>query len=70
MIETKFSIGDKVTHFTGAEGMVIAIFIRGNHTAYEFATSDSDGIPKAVVVEECEISKNDNGILGFKKAQQ
>lgn len=67
MIETKFSMGDKVTHFTGIEGMIVAIIHRDKNT-YEMSYCH-DGELISRIVEECEISVRDNGTIGFKKAQ-
>jgi hypothetical protein len=66
-ITVKYAIGESVTHFTGVRGMVTAIFIRDKHTAYELAFADENGLPKVVAVEECELTNNENGSLGFRK---
>ena len=56
-------IGDKVTHFTGIEGMITAIFYRVQNT-YEF-TYCNDGEIVSRVVEECEISLVKTDKVGF-----
>lgn len=64
MIETTYSIGDKVEHFTGIIGMITAIFHRSGRNSYEMSYSD-DGKPCCVSVEECEISIWEKTSLGF-----
>lgn len=68
MIETKYSMGDKVKHFTGIEGMIVAIFHRGKNT-YEMSYCH-DGELMSRIVEECEISLTINGPIGFKKERR
>ena len=63
-IETKFSIGDLVKHFTGVSGMITAIFIRSG-VSYELCFCENDK-PSCVCVEECEIFATNEHGLGFK----
>lgn len=67
VIETKFSIGDEINHFTGVSGMVTAIFHRSGMNCYEMTFLD-DGKPACINVHECEISTKEKSGLGFKKA--
>ena len=56
-ISVKYLIGTKVktTHKNGIEGIVTAIFIRGQGRAYEFSYVNHEGTPTSVNVEEAEI---------------
>lgn len=65
-IETKFSIGDSVTHFTGIPGMVIAIFHRGGENTYEFSFLKDDA-PSCVNAQECELYPDSDHNMGFKR---
>ena len=65
-IETKYSIGDKVEHFTGVLGMITAIFHRSGKNSYEMSYFD-DGSLSYVAVEECEISVFKADCIGFKR---
>ena len=66
-IESKYATGDKVVHFTGLHGMIIAIIHRGSGNVFEMSFCDNDGIPISKIVEECELTTSDNGSLGFEK---
>lgn len=66
MIETKFSIGDLVKHFTGIPGMVTAIFHRSGKNSYEFSFLHEDK-PTCVNAEEYELYSTPCDSLGFKK---
>ena len=49
----------------GIEGMITAIFIRGKNTCYEFSYVDSDGNPRGVNLDECELTSSDIHKMGF-----
>jgi hypothetical protein len=65
-IETKFSIGELVKHFTGVPGMITAIFHRSGKNSYEMSYLEGDK-PTCVSVEEYEICTDSDYTMGFKR---
>lgn len=49
----KYKIGDKVTHFTGINGMITGVFLDTNQ--YEFTYLDNNSDIKTIRLVECEI---------------
>ena len=66
-IEVEYGIGTRVEHFTGYQGIVTAIFIRGTNINYEFTYGTPDGAIKSLSVESCELEVSEMKPLGFKK---
>ena len=62
-IRVDFSIGDKVFHFTGVEGLVTAIHFRGREASYEMSYLGDSG-PACVECMACEL-KADLGAKTF-----
>ncbi len=64
-ISVKYQQGDKVrTKLGGVEGIITAIFIRGEGRTYEFSYIDN-GTPSCTNVQELEIEPSKEGKLGF-----
>ena len=65
-ITTKYKCGDEVS-CTGKDGMVTAIFIRGEGRTYQFSYADNNGNPTCVTAEEFELTPIESNSFGFKK---
>ena len=63
-ITVKYPIGKDVEHFSGVQGRVTAIFIRGSQKTYEMSYLSGDN-PTCVTVEECELKSIQGKDFGF-----
>lgn len=64
-IETKFTVGDTVNHFTGVPGMITAVFYRGGESTYEMSFLHDDK-PICINAQECELCIDSENSMGFK----
>ena len=72
LINVEHNIGDKVTHFTGVEGMITAVRFTGLGVQYEMSYYSGSSDPACIHVNPCEIKSSGNNPFGFaskKKAQ-
>jgi hypothetical protein len=62
----KYKIGDKVTHFTGVNGMIVGVSLDNN--VYWFVYLKDGSELRRVEVEECEIEGyTEDNKIGFSK---
>ena len=62
----KYKVGDKVTHFTGINGMITKVFIDNNN--YWFVYLKDNGELCRIEVDECEIDGyTEDNKMGFSR---
>ena len=62
----KYKAGDKITHFTGINGMITKVFLDANN--YWFVYMKNNGELARIEIDECEIDEHtENNKLGFCK---
>jgi len=65
-IKMKYKVGDKVTHFTGINGMITKVFMDTNN--YWFVYLKDNGELCRIEVDECEIGEyTEDNKIGFRR---